>query len=63
MKREVSWRCVKGVRKSSLHKRKPRKQRRVMGWELSRQLREPCWGASMVVGGVVGEGGGLRQAA
>ena len=34
-----------------------------MGCELSRQLREPCWGASMVMGRVLGEGDGLRHAA
>ena len=33
-----------------------------MGCELSRQLREPCWGASMVMGRVVGDRGGLRHA-
>jgi putative component of membrane protein insertase Oxa1/YidC/SpoIIIJ protein YidD len=54
--------CV-GQGGSSLHRRKPRKQRRVMGCELSRQLREPCWGASMVMGCVVDEQGGLRHAA
>jgi hypothetical protein len=34
-----------------------------MGCELSRQLREPCWGASMVMGLVVDAGDGLRHAA
>jgi hypothetical protein len=38
-----------GIGEGSLHRRKPRKQRRVMGWELSRQLKEPCGGGSMVI--------------
>lgn len=37
--------CCEGV----LPMRKPRKQRRVMGCELSRQLREPCCGLSMAM--------------
>lgn len=41
------------------HIRKPRKQRRVMGCELRRQLRSPCRGCwsmvEMVVGGLGGE--------
>ena len=32
----------------NLQTRKPRKQSRVTGWELRRQLRSPCWGCSMV---------------
>jgi hypothetical protein len=34
-----------------------------MGWELSRQLREPCGGLSMVIWRVVRKEGGLRHEA
>ena len=65
----VSARMVKGRGRGgeggrgggTLQMRNPRKKRRVMGWELRRQCRSPCFGCcwvrlSIEMGGWVGEG-------